>query len=99
LKLNEGVYLALQGPNYETPAEIRMMRILGADAVGMSTVPEAIVARQMGISTLGISIITNAAAGITDGPIEHHEVMKIGERVSRELCELLSEIIPAIVAG
>lgn len=99
LKLNEGVYLALQGPNYETPAEIRMMRILGADAVGMSTVPEAIVARQMGISTLGISVITNAAAGVTNGPIEHTEVMKIGERVSRELCELLSEIIPAMVAA
>lgn len=99
LKLNEGVYLALQGPNYETPAEIRMMRILGADAVGMSTVPEAIVARQMGISTLGISVITNAAAGVTDGPIEHQEVMKIGERVSNELCELLSEIIPAMVAA
>jgi len=98
LKLNEGVYLALQGPNYETPAEIRMMRILGADAVGMSTVPEAIVARQMGISTLGISVITNAAAGITNGPIEHNEVMKIGERVSRELCELLSDIIPALVS-
>jgi len=98
LKLNEGIYLALQGPNYETPAEIRMMRILGADAVGMSTVPEAIVARQMGVSTLGISVITNAAAGVTNGPIEHSEVMKIGERVSRELCELLSEIIPPMVA-
>ena len=98
LPLNEGVYLALQGPNYETPAEIRMMRILGADAVGMSTVPEAIVARQMGMRTIGISVITNAAAGITNGPIEHAEVMKIGERVSRELCLLLSEIIPKMVA-
>jgi purine-nucleoside phosphorylase len=98
LPLNEGIYLALQGPNYETPAEIRMMRILGADAVGMSTVPEAIVARQMGMKTIGISVITNAAAGITNGPIEHAEVMKIGERVSRELCQLLSEIIPQMVA-
>ena len=98
LKLNEGVYLALQGPNYETPAEIRMMRILGADAVGMSTVPEAIVARQMGITTLGISVITNAAAGITTGPIDHVDVMKIGERVSNQLCKLLSEIIPAIAS-
>jgi purine-nucleoside phosphorylase len=93
LKLHEGVYLALQGPNYETPAEIRMMRILGADAVGMSTVPEAIVAKQMGMETLGISLITNAAAGIEDGPINHAEVMEMGERVSEQVSQLLTRII------
>jgi purine-nucleoside phosphorylase len=96
LDLREGVYLALQGPNYETPAEIRMMRALGADAVGMSTVPEAIVAKQMGMTTLGVSLITNAAAGIEDGPINHAEVMEMGQRVSKEFSELLTRIITKI---
>jgi purine-nucleoside phosphorylase len=96
LDLREGVYLALQGPNYETPAEIRMMRALGADAVGMSTVPEAIVAKQMGMTTLGVSLITNAAAGIEGGPINHSEVMGIGQRVSKEFSELLTRIIARI---
>jgi purine-nucleoside phosphorylase len=93
VRLTEGIYMSLQGPNYETPAEIRMMRLLGADAVGMSTVPEAIVARQMGMSTLGISLITNAAAGIEDAPINHAEVMEMGHRVSNQFCELLTKII------
>lgn len=93
VRLTEGVYMSLQGPNYETPAEIRMMRLLGADAVGMSTVPEAIVARQMGMSTLGISLITNAAAGIEDAPINHAEVMEMGHRVSAQFCELLTKVI------
>jgi purine-nucleoside phosphorylase len=96
LDLREGVYLALQGPNYETPAEIRMMRALGADAVGMSTVPEAIVAKQMGMTTLGISLITNPAAGIEEGPINHSEVMEIGSRVSKEFSDLLTRIIAKI---
>jgi purine-nucleoside phosphorylase len=96
LELREGVYLALQGPNYETPAEIRMMRALGADAVGMSTVPEAIVAKQMGMTTLGVSLITNPAAGIEDSPINHAEVMEIGQRVSKEFSELLTRIIMRI---
>lgn len=93
IELAEGIYMALQGPNYETPAEIRMMRALGADAVGMSTVPEAIVARQMGMKTLGISLITNAAAGIEDAPINHAEVMEMGHRVSKQFCELLNKIV------
>jgi purine-nucleoside phosphorylase len=93
MQLHAGVYMALQGPNYETPAEIMMMRMLGADAVGMSTVPEAIVARQMGMNVLGISLITNAAAGILGGPINHEEVMQMGQRVSREFCQLLTRII------
>ncbi|HEX5085871.1 MAG TPA: purine-nucleoside phosphorylase [Blastocatellia bacterium] len=96
LDLREGVYLALQGPNYETPAEIRMMRALGADAVGMSTVPEAIVAKQMGMTTLGISLITNPAAGIEKGPINHAEVMEMGHRASKEFSELLTRIITKI---
>ncbi len=93
VNLAEGVYMSLQGPNYETPAEVRMMRLLGADAVGMSTVPEAIVASQMGVRTLGISLITNAAAGIEDAPINHAEVMEMGHRVSAQFCELLAKII------
>jgi purine-nucleoside phosphorylase len=99
LDLREGVYLALQGPNYETPAEIRMMRALGADAVGMSTVPEAIVAKQMGMTTLGISLITNPAAGIEKGPINHAEVMEMGHRVSKEFTELLTRIITKMEDG
>lgn len=96
LSLEEGVYMALQGPNYETPAEVRMLRLLGADAVGMSTVPEAIVACQMGMQTLGISLITNAAAGVEAGPINHEDVMQMGQRVSKQFCQLLARIIRGI---
>jgi purine-nucleoside phosphorylase len=97
LTLHQGVYLALQGPNYETPAEIRMMRVLGADAVGMSTVPEAIVAKQMDMQTLGISLITNPAAGVMDAPINHEEVMDAGRKASSQFSELLRKIIRRIV--
>jgi len=96
LELRRGIYAALSGPSYETPAEIRMMRILGADAVGMSTVPEAIVARQMGIKVLGISCITNMAAGVVGDPINHQEVMETGERVRDTFKELLKRIIPKL---
>jgi purine-nucleoside phosphorylase len=96
IQLHEGVYLALQGPNYETPSEIRMARLLGGDAVGMSTVPEAIVARQMGMEILGVSLITNPAAGVTDGPIDHAEVMEMGKLASAQFCDLLQCVIARI---
>jgi purine-nucleoside phosphorylase len=96
MRLESGVYLALQGPNYETPAEIRMMRVLGGDAVGMSTVPEAIVAKQMGMNVLGISLISNAAAGVSDQPINHEEVMQTGAQVADQFIALLKKIIPEI---
>ncbi|HMS40900.1 MAG TPA: purine-nucleoside phosphorylase [Pyrinomonadaceae bacterium] len=91
--LNRGVYCALSGPTYETPAEIHLYRILGADAVGMSTVPEAIAARQQGMGVIGISCITNMAAGITDEPINHAEVMETGAKVAEIFKELLKRVI------
>lgn len=91
--VRRGVYAALAGPSYETPAEIHMLRSFGADAVGMSTVPEAIVARHMGMKVLGISCITNMAAGISENPINHEEVMETGERVRETFTKLLRRII------
>jgi purine-nucleoside phosphorylase len=93
VELKRGVYAALPGPCYETPAEIRMLRVLGADAVGMSTVPEAIVARHQGMKVLGISCITNMAAGLLDQPIDHDEVIRTGERVRAQFANLLRRII------
>ncbi len=96
IELRRGIYAALTGPSYETPAEIRMLRLLGADAVGMSTVPEAIVARQMGLRVLGLSCITNMAAGVLDKPINHEEVIETGERVRETFAELLRRVIPRL---
>jgi purine-nucleoside phosphorylase len=96
VEVRRGIYGALSGPSYETPAEIHLLRTLGADAVGMSTVPEAIVARHMGLEVLGISCITNMAAGISDEPINHEEVMATGDRVRGTFTELLRRVIGAI---
>ena len=96
VEVRRGIYGALSGPSYETPAEIHLLRNLGADAVGMSTVPEAIVARHMGLEVLGISCITNMAAGISDEPINHEEVMETGNRVREMFAELLRRVIGAI---
>jgi purine-nucleoside phosphorylase len=93
VEVRRGIYAALAGPSYETPAEIHLLRNLGADAVGMSTVPEVIVARQMGIEVLGISCITNMAAGIGDEPISHEDVMATGDRVKETLTQLLRQVV------
>jgi purine-nucleoside phosphorylase len=92
-----GVYLGLSGPSYETPAEIRMGAVLGADAVGMSTVSEAISARHMGVRLAGISCITNLAAGISARPLSHREVTETGEQVKADFLRLLNAVIPRLV--
>ena len=93
MPLPHGIYVALLGPSYETPAEIRYLRTIGADAVGMSTVPEAIAARHMGIEVLGISCITNMAAGVLPQPLNHDEVMETARRIRGQFIALLEGII------
>ena len=98
IPLSEGVYLAVLGPSFETPAEIRAFRTLGADLVGMSTVHEVIVARHMGMEVLGLSLVTNMAAGVTGETIHHEDVMEIGRRAERQFTGLLTALVPQLVA-
>jgi len=96
IPLREGVYAAVPGPSYETPAEIRYLRSIGADMVGMSTVPETIVARHMGIGILGISCVANSAAGMHQGKITHEEVLATSERAAASLGALLRTVLPRL---
>ena len=96
ISLRHGVYVACHGPSYETPAEVRYLRTIGADAVGMSTVPEAIVARHMGIEVLGLSCITNFAAGVLPQPLNHDEVLETAQRVRLTFIALLNGVIAGI---
>jgi len=91
--LTEGVYAALRGPTYETPAEIRMLRTLGADLVGMSTVLEAIAAREAGAEVLGISLVTNLGAGLTGEPLDHEEVLAVGRATATRMGDLLAQVV------
>jgi purine-nucleoside phosphorylase len=93
VRARRGVYLAMSGPSYETPAEIRMARTLGADAVGMSTAPEVVAARHMGMRVLALSCITNLAAGVSATPLDHHEVLATAERVKASLLAVLARIV------
>jgi len=99
IPLAEGVYLAVLGPSYETPAEIRAFRTFGADLVGMSTVHEVIIARHMGLGVLGLSLVTNMAAGVLNEPIHHEEVMETGRRAEKHFTSLLTALIPQIAAS
>lgn len=96
IPLGDGVYLAVLGPSFETPAEIRAFRTLGADLVGMSTVHETIIARHMGLEVLGLSLVTNMAAGLSSAPIHHEEVMETGARTEAQFTALLKSLIPQI---
>jgi purine-nucleoside phosphorylase len=96
IELGEGVYAGWLGPAFETPAEIRMLRVLGADLVGMSTVPEVLAARHVGIRCLALSCVTNMAAGVLPEPIDHERVLEVGAAASGRLVALLREIVPAL---
>jgi purine-nucleoside phosphorylase len=91
--VRKGIYIAFTGPSYETPAEIKMARTMGADAVGMSTVPEVIAARHMGIRVLGLSCLTNMASGVLKKKLDHREVLAVGEKVKTGLLDALNRII------
>jgi purine-nucleoside phosphorylase len=97
IPLSQGVYAALLGPSYETPAEVRMLRTLGADAVGMSTVPEVLVARALGLRVLAISCVTNLAAGLGPAALSHEEVMEVGAAVRDRLASLVKALLPRAV--
>jgi purine-nucleoside phosphorylase len=94
--LREGVYSVLSGPSYETPAEVRMLHACGADAVGMSTIPEVVACRQMGVKVLGISLISNLAAGISRVPLTHQEVIETADRVAADFVRLVRAVVPKI---
>ncbi len=96
LQLKEGVYAGLTGPSYETPAEIRMLHALGADAVGMSTVPEVIVARHAGLKVCGVSCITNLAAGVSKQPLNHAEVLETGRQVQYDFANLIRQFLESV---
>jgi purine-nucleoside phosphorylase len=98
MELHEGVYAAVTGPSFETPAEIRYLRAIGADLVGMSTVPEVITARHLGIRVLGISCVTNMAAGMSGQPLNHEEVLETGKRVNRQFTAFLRAVLPLLSA-
>jgi purine-nucleoside phosphorylase len=99
VKLRRGVYAGLHGPSYETPAEIRAFRVLGADAVGMSTVPEVIALNQMGVGVIGLSCITNMAAGVLPAKLVHAEVLETTQRVKGEIVRLLGGLVEAVGKG
>jgi purine-nucleoside phosphorylase len=94
----EGVYAAVPGPSYETPAEIRYLRAIGADLVGMSTVPETIAANHMGLKVLGLSCVTNFAAGVIDQKLDHKEVLAVGEQIRETIVALLRRVVPRLAA-
>jgi purine nucleoside phosphorylase len=96
IDLADGVYLALLGPCFETPAEIRAFRVLGADLVGMSTVPEAIAARALGLRVVGLSVVTNLAAGMTDKPLSHAQTLEFSQRAAGDLARLISSALPEL---
>ena len=96
IDMKEGIYCAMTGPTYETPAEVRMQRLLGANAVGMSTIPEAIIANWCGINVLGISCLTNYACGVLDQPLNHQEVIDTANRVKADFKKLLFELVKVV---